>query len=351
MENYPLDEHHGPYTLITHIVLTSIAMLVVGLRCVARFTSSGLKADDYVMVMALIVAITNLILTCIGVSHGTGRHVYFLKPDDIVTTVLTMFLGEFLLLLSLCLVKVSVMLFLLNFGGLKKWLRWTLLGNMSVICVSTFVFIVILWNQCKPVQANWNGKGTCISVQALMSVTYVLTAFTILTDFISVLLPFPIIWKLKLDMRTKISIMGVIGLGLFAAACSIVRICLVKDLRHSREDPTWDLVNLGVWTVVELHVAIIVASLPPCRALALRLYSKLRGRPYQATVYPGSSGASRTKQSKYSTKNGSVDVNVYDRTQDGWLRMDGIEARGDAGSDRSTSVLPLNANAAASSAA
>ena len=39
-------------------------------------------------------------------------------------------------------------------------------------------------------------------------------AFTILTDFICALLPIPIILKLKLDQKTKLSILAIILLGL-----------------------------------------------------------------------------------------------------------------------------------------
>ena len=110
--------------------------------------------------------------------HGLGRHVEYLPYNDIVTTVRGLVVGELLLLVSLCFVKVSVLLFLLGFGGVKKWLRWTLLSNVAVICVSTLAFVVTLWTQCRPVQANWDRTvpgAHCIPIEAFMNSTYVLT--------------------------------------------------------------------------------------------------------------------------------------------------------------------------------
>jgi hypothetical protein len=64
-----------------------------------------------------------------------------------------------------------------------------------------------------------------------------------------------------------------------------VRIVLVKDFKNSRVDPTFALLYVGVWTLIELHIAIIVASLPPCRALFLRIVSNLRGKTFQNSKY------------------------------------------------------------------
>ncbi|OAG08388.1 uncharacterized protein CC84DRAFT_1214889 [Paraphaeosphaeria sporulosa] len=58
--------------------------------------------------------------------------------------------------------------------------------------------------------------------------------------------------------------MSVAGLESLAAAISVVHIALVKEFKTSREDPTFALLYVGVWTLIELNIAIIFASLPPC---------------------------------------------------------------------------------------
>ena len=101
------------------------------------------------------------------------------------------------------------------------------------------------------------------------------------------------------------------------------------------------LVPLGVWTVIELHVAIIVASVPPCRALALRLYARVRGQPYTGTQFTHldntmASGHIR-KSVGYVVKHGAVGVDGKNVSQESWLRMDRLEANENS---RKESTLP-----------
>lgn len=54
ISNLPEDLSRGSYALITHSVLTSLALVAVTFRCTARFLASGLRVDDYLMVLALV---------------------------------------------------------------------------------------------------------------------------------------------------------------------------------------------------------------------------------------------------------------------------------------------------------
>lgn len=235
MAALPPDEDRTMYPVITHCVLSSIAVLVVCFRLTARFTSSGLKWDDFFIALAMVnclpfylhnysinlqqvTTITNWPFTIIGSYHGVGRHaVYITNLDDLILAVKTLVVGEFLLLLALCFVKVSVLIFLFSIGGIRKWVRYTLHANLVLIVTSTLAFSVVLWTQCKPVEANWDPTiegAQCLSVDNFLVAVYTLTAITIVTDFLCALLPLPIIWKLHLNTKTRLGIMAVIALGL-----------------------------------------------------------------------------------------------------------------------------------------
>lgn len=101
------------------------------------------------------------------------------------------------------------------------------------------------------------------------------------------------------------------------------------------------LLPLGIWTLIELHVAMIVASLPPCRALALQLYRRALGKAPQTTngygSHPGEkSGGQRSQRSKKSHPN---NISQFD-DEEGWIRMDHMEDGRSESSD--TSKLPLH---------
>jgi hypothetical protein len=142
---------------------------------------------------------------------------YITDIDDLVLAVKTLVVGQFLLLLALCFVKVSVLLFLLSIGRLLSWVAMTLYVTLFLIVSSTLAFSVVLWAQCRPVAANWDPRITgayCLPVDNYVAAVYVLSVITIITDFLCALLPLPVIWKLQLNRRTKLGVMGVMGLGL-----------------------------------------------------------------------------------------------------------------------------------------
>lgn len=153
----------------------------------------------------------------LGYKHGVGRHTFYLDLPDVIIAVKTLVVGEFLLLLGLMFVKVSVLSFLLAMGATTRWLKWTLQANLFLIVSSTVAFCVVIWMQCTPVEGNWDPTvegRKCMELKKFMDATYVLSAITIFTDFVCALIPLPIIWKLNLNRKTRIGIMAVIALGL-----------------------------------------------------------------------------------------------------------------------------------------
>lgn len=99
------------------------------------------------------------------------------------------------------------------------------------------------------------------------------------------------------------------------------------------------MIPLGVWTVIELHIAIIVASIPPCRTLFLRLWGNVKGQTYQSSSYDARSGSRSGKKGSYLPNKGNSSIRVYDGRESGWVRMDRL---GDGASERSeTSRVPL----------
>jgi hypothetical protein len=60
-------------------------------------------------------------------------------------------------------------------------------------------------------------------------------------------------------------IVGLMGLGLFATAASVVKIFLIKSYANST-DPLWDIVSLGLWGYVEQFAGLIAACVPCLKA-------------------------------------------------------------------------------------
>jgi hypothetical protein len=76
----PPDVNHVPYAMSAHAVLTSITLVVVAFRCVSRIKTTGLKADDYCMLIAMVGTTSTSTLQCadigIGVCHSQLRFLH-----------------------------------------------------------------------------------------------------------------------------------------------------------------------------------------------------------------------------------------------------------------------------------
>lgn len=56
--------------------------------------------------------------------------------------------------------------------------------------------------------------------------------------------------------------------------CSIFKTVELSALKKTR-DPTWDGVNLTIWSATELSVGILIASLPPLRKVFDKLFRNI----------------------------------------------------------------------------
>ena len=169
---------------------------------------------------------------------GFGRHIYYLDAAQLRRYKKLNFFSGILTNLIICLVKLSVALFLLRIGGLRRWLRHALFATIALLISSTVATIVIIFVQCRPIAGIWDPTvaltGHCLPTSALTIVSYCSTgstpkllltfavadsslsfstAMSIFTDFLCATLPWQIIWDLQTSRRTKLSVTLVLGLG------------------------------------------------------------------------------------------------------------------------------------------
>lgn len=165
---------------------------------------------------------------------GFGRHIYYLDAAQLIRFKKLNFVSGLFTNLIICLVKLSVALFLLRIGGLRRWLRHSLFTTIALLISSTVATIVIIFVQCRPIAGIWDPTialtANCLPTSALTIVSYCSTgsipkslqlllmltfsiAMSILTDFLCAILPWQIIGDLHMSRRTKISVVLLLGLG------------------------------------------------------------------------------------------------------------------------------------------
>ncbi|KAL6352269.1 hypothetical protein LRP88_14475 [Fusarium phalaenopsidis] len=120
---------------------------------------------------------------------------------------------------------------------------------------------------CRPVQANWDkSAGTCSPPIVITSLSYLVSAAAVATDWICAILPGFMLYKAQMKMATKVSISIILGLGVLASIATIVRLPYIKFYADPTDYP-YNVGNIALWSVFESGTGIIAGSLPSLRRL------------------------------------------------------------------------------------
>ncbi|KXJ92992.1 hypothetical protein Micbo1qcDRAFT_232643 [Microdochium bolleyi] len=313
-------ESNASALVVTAYVMLALTWISVILRTYVRgFLTKGFLADDWWMLAAQ----ANFTVSCAfilrGCFYGLGRHNKSLSVYDEVNSIKWQALATATYVLNMWLIKMSIGIFLLRIATLKRY-RYTLYISISIVGVWSLV--LFFWNifQCNPVEAQWdytilssNPNARCVSVDQVVSAAYALSVMTILSDWLFALLPIPMVWNVKMSVQAKMTVMAILGVGIFASVATLVRLKYLADLTEV-DDILYAGTNAMVWTLIEPALAIIASSLATIRPL-LRAWN-IRG--FQSTERSRSTGFRYGKQpSRNAGPNGmpgfgSADVTLAD---------------------------------------
>ncbi|KAH8198456.1 hypothetical protein TruAng_007388 [Truncatella angustata] len=143
------------------------------------------------------------------------------------------------------------------------------------IFISTAFFFIALF-QCWPVSFFWTripGAGSCISVDAIIIITYTYSVFAIITDFAFTILPIWLVKDLQVDRRTKFALIPILCMAAVASCAVIVRLGYVENFRNP--DFLWSTTDIAIWSQIEQGLAITAGSLPTLKPLFRKVLSKL----------------------------------------------------------------------------
>jgi hypothetical protein len=113
--------------------------------------------------------------------------------------------------------KISIGFFLLRVT-VKRTHAWIIYGVVSLSIVAGFAFFFVVLLQCNPVSDYWLkfvglNVGKCLNVEVVIALAYLYSACSIVADFTLALLPVFLIKSLKMDRRTKILLVPLLGMG------------------------------------------------------------------------------------------------------------------------------------------
>jgi hypothetical protein len=134
--------------------------------------------------------------------------------------------------------------------------------------------------QCTDVKVLWDPsiKATCWEPTTIRALSFTNSALGIVTDLLfAIVIPLPMLWRLHVNLRTRVTLMCILGLGMFACIAAAIKVSYTRNY-GKKGDFLWDSRNITIWFAAELNVAITAASLPCLKPLFKTVLGSTYGR-------------------------------------------------------------------------
>lgn len=129
-------------------------------------------------------------------------------------------------------IKISVCLSIHRVLKHYVWISWTLYFMIFVIVSSSIGINIWLLTFCYPIEYQWNKtiSGTCRPLKALVPVAMAWSYINIIVDWSVALLPVFVLWRANMPWQHKLTVAGVLSLGIFASCATIIRLVHLEYL-------------------------------------------------------------------------------------------------------------------------
>ncbi|KAI1370590.1 hypothetical protein F4677DRAFT_465074 [Hypoxylon crocopeplum] len=286
-----LSENRQPNLYASSTIPFFFALVSVALRFWCRWINrAGFWLDDWLILFALVCAV-GLTATLLWdtVPRGLGRHVQTFDPNVNELFSIGLFTAELTYTGVIVFVKFSILT-----------LYWRIFNKTNIkLPISILAVTVLMWGiavflltllQCIPTRGFWNKTVEASCDVDSQKFLFAISIPNILIDVTLLTLPIPYVIRLNVSKSQKRAIVSMFLLGGFVCIASIMRLVAVVT-EGTDADITWNLVNQGIWAVVEADFAIISACLPTLRPIWIAIRPKhFATMPATQPPYPPPSG-------------------------------------------------------------
>ncbi|BCR98090.1 uncharacterized protein AKAW2_31409S [Aspergillus luchuensis] len=280
------------------IFILCLAVISVVLRFVARrVLHNSLMMDDWVIILALVFICTTSGLSISGGFFGAGKHVWAISVTKLMALFRILYIYVMVYSAVCAASKVSILffyrrVFMASHADLS--LRIGIYLGFFLTLSYPIIICVTMATACKPASYFWDqfggASGTCIDTDTFF---LALGIINMLNDIVVLLIPFPQIAKLQMNRRKKVAISGILAVGSFACVASIVRIYSVDEFTK-RNDVTWTLGPVFIWSTIEPGLSIVCACLPHLAPLVRLAHIKLSSSQDSKPTHPSTPWRSRS---------------------------------------------------------
>ncbi|CAI6342044.1 unnamed protein product [Periconia digitata] len=197
---------------------------------------------------------------------GFGKHLWDLQHGQLKENLRLFYIASTTYVIVLGMIKVSIVMFYLQIFPYRSFriLSYSLMAY--IVSSNLGIFLATVFS-CWPVPRFWNRDvpGTCLDVNAL---AFANSGNAIVQDFLLLIFPMLYIGRLNIPNRRKVVVGIMFAVGTLGFIATIVRLKFLLDFKISI-DPTWDYVEVTIWTTIELASGFASVCLPSIRQLVV----------------------------------------------------------------------------------
>ncbi|KAH8201802.1 hypothetical protein TruAng_004066 [Truncatella angustata] len=142
------------------------------------------------------------------------------------------------------------------------------------------------------------GEHKCFDTNVL---AYAAAGMGIAQDVTILILPLPIIAQLNMPRRKRLLTLFMFSVGIFVVLASCFRLHYLTQFAKSL-NPTWDYINLVIWTSLQVKVTVVVLCLPTVKMIFAKLIPSVFGTNQKSTTtntFTPHSGSRSARRNKY----------------------------------------------------
>ncbi|KMP03170.1 hypothetical protein CIHG_02529 [Coccidioides immitis H538.4] len=280
------DTSKAPMILSISGFFSGVALLVVLVRLYVRiFVVKRFSLDDFFITLASVCASLIIGYLIFESKHGLGRYTQFLTRSDLSALVKLAYFHFMILGLGIYSVKISFGLFLLRVLGRGK-------RRVFVKCILAALFVLLLAHlglqifRCIPVSAGWSlterDTAQCLSRAGFMVFNMIICGIDAAIDGCFVTFCVVLFHNLQNTRRFRLAFIVMVAFGYLTCFAAIIKTSMSVYALKVKVKYRGD--DYGLWSLLELHLALISTSLPTLGPMFKRFFSSQAESAHQLTT-------------------------------------------------------------------
>ncbi|EDO01290.1 hypothetical protein SS1G_03764 [Sclerotinia sclerotiorum 1980 UF-70] len=222
--------------------------------------------DDFCLVTAWVLIISQTVSASLSCNYGGGRHIELQRPDDLKPLAILAFVSRLLYQLGLMMVRIAMcLLYLRIFQDKTSKIIIYLLILFQL--VATIPATLVLVFQCDPIISQWDPNVEEIHCDDPMPAITAFTVCSVFSDAALIAFAVPRVLPLQIPKLQKAFLLAIVSFGLLIIIVSIIRYVRLEPV-YAGKDYTWNMWQITTFASIELNTALFCASAPSTRDLS-----------------------------------------------------------------------------------